>query len=162
VLTGFAGALGVGIAFAGLRLLTHAQPANLPRLADIRVDMRVLLFTSGLLLLTALLSGLAPALHAARQSIGNLLGGARVANHGKQPMARNALIVAEVALSVVLLVGAGLLAQSFLHLQAVRPGFVAENTLSFHLALPREAYPSFDERRAFTSTLLGQLGECPA
>jgi putative ABC transport system permease protein len=161
VLTGIAGATGVGIAFAGLRLLTHAQPANLPRLADIRVDMRVLLFTSGLLLLTALLSGLAPALHAARQSIGNLLGGARAANHGKQPMVRNALIVAEVALSVVLLVGAGLLAQSFLRLQAVRPGFVAENTLSFHVALPREAYPSFDERRTFTSTLLGQLRGLP-
>ena len=161
VLTTIAGAVGVGITFAGLRLLAYGQPANLPRLADIGVDTTVLVFTSVLLLLTALLSGLAPALHAARQSIGNLLGGARVANHGRQPMLRNALIVGEVALSVVLLVGAGLLARSFLRLQAVRPGFVAEGTQSFHIALPRGSYPSFDERRAFTSTLLSQLRALP-
>jgi putative ABC transport system permease protein len=161
VLTAFAGAIGVAIAFAVLWFLAYIQPANIPRLSEIRVDVSVLLFAVGLLLVTALLSGLAPALHAARPSIGNLLAGARVANHGRQPIVRNALIVGEVALSVVLLVGAGLLARSFLHLQAVRPGFVAEGALSFHIALPRGTYQNFDQRRAFATTLLGQLRALP-
>ena len=151
----------MAIAAGVLWFLTSVQPANLPRLSDIAMDATVLLFAGALLVVTTILSGLAPALHAARRSIGNLLGGSRVANHGRQPMLRNALIVGEVALSVVLLVGAGLLARSFMHLQAVRPGFVAEGTLSFHIALPRGAYPSFDERRAFTSNLLGQLKALP-
>jgi putative ABC transport system permease protein len=161
VLTLVAGVLGVGLTIAGLRILTQVQPANLPRLVDIGVDLNVLAFASGLLLVTALLTGLAPALHASRQSINDLLGGTRVANHGRQLMVRKALIVGEVALSVVLLVGAGLLARSFGNLQAVRPGFVADGTLSFHIALPRGAYPSFDERRAFVSALTARLGALP-
>jgi putative ABC transport system permease protein len=161
LLTTVAGALGVGVAFGALWGLTAVAPPNLPRLMDIAVDWRVLLFTAGVLLLTALLSGLAPALHAARQGIGDLLGGARVANHGRQPMLRNALVAGEVALSVVLLVGAGLLFQSFRNLQAVRPGFVAEGTLSFHIALPRTTFPSFAERHAFTTQLLPRLKSLP-
>ena len=161
LLTVVAGALGVGVAFVALWSLSAVAPANLPRLADIAVDWRVLVFTSGVLLLTALLSGLAPALHAARQGIHDLLGGTRVANHGRQPIVRNALVAGEVALSVVLLVGAGLLMQSFLNLQAVRPGFVAEQTLSFHIALPRTTFRDWNARRAFTAQLLPRLKALP-
>jgi putative ABC transport system permease protein len=161
LLTAVAGALGIGVALVALWALAAIAPANLPRLADIAVDWRVLLFTSGVLLLTALLSGLAPALHAARQGITGLLGGTRVANHGRQPIVRNALVAGEVALSVVLLVGAGLLMQSFMNLQAVRPGFVAEQTLSFHIALPRTTFPDWNARRAFTAQLLPRLKALP-
>ena len=161
LLTAAAGALGIGVAFVALWSLASVAPANLPRLEDIAVDWRVLLFTSGVLLLTALLSGLAPALHAARHGIGDLLGGTRVANHGRQPIVRNALVAGEVALSVVLLVGAGLLMQSFLNLQAVRPGFVAEQALSFHIALPRTTFPNWNARRAFTAQLLSRLRAIP-
>ena len=160
LLTVIAGTLGFAIAFAVLWFLDAVQPANIPRLSDIGIDSRVMLFAAGLLVTTAVLSGLAPALHAARRSTGTLLGGARVANHGRQPLLRNALIVGEVALSVILLVGAGLLGRSFMRLQAVRPGFVAEGTQSFHVSLPRMKY-QFDSRRAFTSTLLGQLEGLP-
>ena len=147
VLTMLAGTLGVGLAVAGVWYLTAAQPMDLPRLRDITVDWRVLVFTSGLLLVTALLCGLAPALHASRQTLSRVLGGGRVANHGKQPMLRTVLVVGEVALSMVLLVGAGLLVRSFGQLQAVRPGFVADGTLSFHVALPRSRYQNFQLRQ---------------
>ena len=157
VLTAIAGALGVALAVAGVWYLTAAQPMELPRLRDVTVDWRVLAFASLLLCATALLCGLAPALHASRQSLGRILGGGRVANHGKQPMLRTILIVAEVALSMVLLVGAGLLVRSFAQLQAVRPGFVANGTLSFHVALPRSNYQNFQQRHAFASDLLGRL-----
>jgi putative ABC transport system permease protein len=160
MLTLIAGALGFGIAFGVLWFLDAVQPANIPRLSDVGIDSRVMLFAAALLGTTAVLSGLAPALHAARRSTGSLLGGARVANHGRQPMLRNALIVGEVALSVVLLVGAGLLARSFMHLQAVRPGFVAEQAQSFHVALPLAKY-QFDGRRAFTANLVAQLRQIP-
>ena len=157
VLTAIAGALGVALAVAGVWYLTAAQPMELPRLRDIAVDWRVLVFASVLLCATALLCGLVPALHASRQSLGRILGSGRVANHGKQPMLRTVLIVAEVALSMVLLVGAGLLVRSFGQLQAVRPGFVADGTLSFHVALPRSKYQNFQQRHAFASDLLGRL-----
>jgi predicted permease len=161
VLTAMAGTLGVGLAVAGVWYLTVRQPVTLPRVADIGVDWTVLIFTSGLLLVTAMLCGLAPALHASRQAVGAILGGGRVANHGKQPMLRTVLIVAEVALSVVLLVGAGLLVRSFNQLQAVRPGFVAHETLSFHVALPRSTYQNFDQRQAFIADVLGRLRDVP-
>ena len=160
VLTVVAGTLGLAIAFGVLWFLDAVQPANIPRLTDIGIDSRVIAFAAALLVATAVLSGLAPALHAARKSSSALLGGGRVANHGRQPLLRNALIVGEVALSVVLLVGAGLLGRSFIKLQTVKPGFVAEGTQSFHVALPRAKY-QFDARRAFTSTLLGQLRDVP-
>jgi putative ABC transport system permease protein len=161
LLTTIAAMLGVGVAFSALWGLRSVAPASLPRLADIAVDWTVLGFTAGLLLVTALLSGLAPALHAARRGIGDLLGGTRVANHGRQPRLRNLLVACEVALSVVLLVGAVLLMRSFINLQAVRPGFVADGALSFHIALPNGTYPSFDERRAFTANLLARLRAIP-
>ena len=160
VLTLVAGTLGFLIAFAVLWFLDAVQPANIPRLSDIGIDARVMLFAAGLLVTTTVLSGLAPALHAARRSTASLLGGARVANHGRQPMLRNALIVGEVALSVILLVGAGLLARSFMRLQAVRPGFLAEGAQTFHVALPRAKY-QFESRRAFTSTLTSELKALP-
>jgi putative ABC transport system permease protein len=158
--TAIAGALGVAIALGVLWLLAVVQPANLPRLADVGIDRNVIWFAAGLLVTTTVLSGLAPALHAARSATDSLLGGARVANHGRQPLLRNALIVGEVALSVVLLVGAGLLARSFMKLQAVRPGFVADGALSFHIALPRGAY-QFDARRAFATRLIDELRQLP-
>ena len=157
VLTVIAGALGVWLAIAGLWYLTEVQPVELPRSQDIALDWRVMLFTSGLLLVTAILCGLAPALHASRQALGRILGGTRVANYGRQPMVRTVLIVAEVALSLMLLVGAGLLVRSFAQLQAVRPGFVAGATLSFHVALPRSSYQNFEQRQAFVADVIGRL-----
>jgi predicted permease len=157
LLTMIAGALGVGLAASGVWYLTVVQPANLPRVHDIAIDWSVLLFTGGLLLITALLCGLAPALHASRHALGRALGGSRVANHGKQPMLRTILIQAEVALSVVLLIGAGLLVRSFIQLQAVRPGFVAEGALSFHVSLPRSTYQTFGHRQVFAADVLARL-----
>jgi predicted permease len=161
VLTTVAGMLGVALAVGGVWYVSELPAATLPRARDIHLDWTVLLFTGGLLLLVTLLCGLAPALHASRQSLNRVLGGGRVANHGKQPMLRTVLIVAEVALSVVLLVGAGLLVRSFMQLQAVRPGFVAEGTLSFNVALPRATYQNFEQRQAFTNDLLGRLRGVP-
>ena len=161
LLTTAAGAVGVAIAAAALWYLAHLGPTTLPRLADVAIDWRVLAFVAALLLAAATLSGLAPALWAARRGVHGALAGARVANQGGQPLLRNALIVGEVALSAVLLVGAGLVLRSFLRLEAVRPGFVADGALTFHVALPRHAYRTFDTRRAFTRGLAERLRAVP-
>jgi hypothetical protein len=105
-----------------LGLLRALHPSNLPRLAEIDVDGRVLAFTALTCLVTTLTFGLAPALQAARQDPHRTLqGGGRAGIGASRHRVRSLLILGEVALSVVLLVGAGLLVRSFLALQEVRP-----------------------------------------
>ena len=116
-------------------------PANLPRLGDVQLDGTVLLFTFVTCSVTAVIFGLL----AGRAGRGadpheSLQGGGR-GSAGDRRRVRELLIVAEVALAVVLLVGAGLLIRSFLALQHVRPGFDAYDVLTFQVALPAETYP---------------------
>ena len=118
------GAAGVALAYAGVRLLLLVNPGDIPRIGEMSVDVRVLLFSVGISLLTGFLSGLLPALSASRIDVMSLLkqGGSKGAA-GTSNKLRHALIVAEVALSVVLLTGAGLLIRSFLNLQKEGPGY---------------------------------------
>ncbi|MBA3496172.1 MAG: ABC transporter permease [Gemmatimonadales bacterium] len=162
VLAAAGGVLGLMVTTLGLGLLRALHPSNLPRLGEIDVDGRVLAFTALTCLLTTLTFGLAPALQAARQDPQRTLqGGGRSGTSAARHRVRSLLILGEVALSVVLLVGAGLLVRSFLALQQVRPGFDASDVLTFQLALPASRYQQGADRRPFIRELERRLGELP-
>jgi putative ABC transport system permease protein len=156
------GALGLVITVVALAVLRGLHPANLPRLADIEMDATVLTFTAAICAATAVLFGLMPALRAAATDPQeHLKAGGRGGSAGDRRRARHLLIVAEVALSVVLLVGAGLLIRSFLALQRVDPGYDASDVLTFELSMPFGKYPTGASRRAFFRDLQGRLEALP-
>jgi putative ABC transport system permease protein len=156
------GGLGLGITIAALAVLRRLHPANLPRLGDIELDTTVLVFTVVICAVTSVLFGLVPALRAAgTDPQEHLKAGGRGGSGGDRRRARNLLIMAEVALSVVLLVGAGLLIRSFLALQRVDPGYDAGDVLTFELSMPFGKYPGGASRRAFFRDLSGRLEALP-
>ena len=156
------GVLGLALTLAALAVLRGLQPANLPRLADIRMDGTVLAFTVIICAVTSVLFGLIPALRAAgTDPQEHLKSGGRGGSSGDRRRARSLLIMAEVALSVVLLVGAGLLIRSFLALQRVDPGYQASDVLTFELSMPFGKYPGGPARRAFFRELRDKLEALP-
>jgi len=133
-------ALGLFIAYAGTRAIVASGVADFPRLQEIAIDGRVLGFTLGLVIVTTLLFGLAPALQASNPNlIDALRAGARNIT-GSNSVLRASLVVTEIALSLVLLIGAGLLLRSFWRVVNVNPGFTTENVLTFDVSLPDERY----------------------
>ncbi|NJD19326.1 MAG: ABC transporter permease, partial [Gemmatimonadetes bacterium] len=134
-----AGVLGLLLAMAGLKLLVALGPESLPRLDEIGVDVRVLAFTLVVSVLAGLLFGILPAL---RLGMGDLVGALKEAGRGGSPgrerhLARNALVVAQMALALVLLTGSGLMVRSFQALRAVDPGFTAPAELvTFRVTIP--------------------------
>ncbi len=136
------GVLGMALTYWAMALLRGLRPANLPRLADVAVDAYVLGFAIAVSLATVFVFGLVPAIRAtAVDPHTSLQQGVRGTGGRERQRVRQFLIVAEVALSVVLLVGAGLLMRSFLALQGVRPGFDASDVLTFQLSPPPARYP---------------------
>ena len=158
---GAAGAL--ALASWGTSALVAFGPADIPRLADTTLDGRVLMATLLLSLVTALVFGLAPAIQgAAADPAEALRGGGRTASAGRaRQRFRVALVVAEVALSVVLLVGAGLALHSLVRLTAVDPGFDADGQLTFSVVMPPGKYPTAAAMTAFTQRLSDQLASMP-
>jgi putative ABC transport system permease protein len=164
VLALLGGAAGLALALAALEVLVASPPAGVPRIEDARIDLTVLGFTLGLSLLTGLLFGLAPAVKAARTAdLGRALreGGAGSVGGSARSRGRNALVVAEMALAVLLLVGAGLLLKSFVELQVVDSGFDPQGVLSFHVSLPETRYPEPRQSRAFFAGLLERIRSLP-
>jgi putative ABC transport system permease protein len=156
------GALGLVVTTFALGLLRALHPSNLPRLAEIGVDGRVLAFTALTCVATAVVFGLVPALQAARPNLQRTLqNGGRAGTGGARYRVRNLLILGEVALSVVLLVGAGLLVRSFVALQQVRPGFDASDVLTFRLAMPASRYQAGPARQTFVRELERRLRDLP-
>ena len=130
------GVLGIALTFAGIKLLI-ALAGDFPNSTDITVNSRVLVFTLGISLLTAILFGLAPAIQASRPDLNVVLReGERKTTTGSSRLARNILAVSEVALAMVLLVGAGLMINTIFHLQRVHPGFDPSHVLSMDTQLP--------------------------
>jgi putative ABC transport system permease protein len=159
LLSGAGGALGIAVAYAAVHLLVQMNPGDIPRFDAITVDGRVLLVAVLLSIATGVAAGMAPALSTSRASVNTLLkrGGNRVA--GGSNRGRFAIIVMEVALSVILLAGAGLLIRSYLQIQAVDPGF-SPRTLTFRLPLD-ERYRNQQARSVFYQDFLNRLQKMP-
>jgi predicted permease len=157
-------ALGLVIARWGLKALLAANPQSIPRAAEIGLDPTVLIFTVGIAVLTGLIFGLAPLLHVSEQAVAAAIkeGGARSTATSARNRVRRGLVVAEIALAVMLVVGAGLLLRSFKNLTSVDAGFDPRNLVTFGVVLPQATYPASGERRVqFTTALMRRLDEIP-
>ena len=157
------GALGLLLAAWATWGLVALYGKDLPREQEIGLDGHVLFFTLGLSLATGLLFGLVPALSATRGSLYGALkeGGRAVAGGARGRRLRNLLVLGEVAVALVLLVGAGLLLESFARLRAVDPGFRPEGVLTAEIALPLKKFPGDAQRIALTRQLLDRLQAIP-
>jgi len=145
------GALGATLGFLGVSGLTSMLPVDIPRLAGARIDSTVLLFTALVSMLTGVLFGLAPAGQASRLNFVESLkqGGQGLSEGLHRRRGSGFLVVAEMALAVVLLIGAGLLINSFLRLQRVDPGFNPQNVLTFKMDLPYVRYSGLRQTQFF-------------
>jgi len=154
---------GVVLAASGIRLLVAAHPGNLPRLDEVTLSMPVLLFTLALAMSTGILFGLAPALQAASPDlVESLKSGMRgTSAQRKVSRLRGALVIAETALAVLLLLGAGLLSRSFVRLLAIDPGFRPQQVVRFSVSLPDAQYQTWAKIRGFTHGVLGQMDALP-
>jgi putative ABC transport system permease protein len=159
LVSGAAG-LGIGIAMKNLLVLALPESVNYAALKEARLDAAVFLFTAAVSLATALLFGLAPALKCARADVQEGLRDAGRGVAGWRSATRQALVVAEVSLSMVLLVGAGLLTRSFVRLASVDPGFDARRVISMQLAVARR-FPSDPEMAQFAGQLLNRVRALP-
>ena len=155
------GGLGVLLAQWGVELLLKLNPDSLPRADEIATDNRVLLFTIAVSILTGFVFGLIPALQTSRTDVHETLKEAGRSSTGGRHWLRNGLIVIEVALTLVLLVGAGLLIRSFYSLIQVDPGFSYERVLSFNISLPDQQYDTPEKRIAFYRQLIENLRAVP-
>ncbi len=157
-----AGVLGLGLAAAGVRLLVTLGPSEVPRLDEISIDGAVVGFTLAVALATSLLFGLIPALRQVPDPGLALKEGGRSATAGRRRhIVRNALVVGQIGLALVLLVGSGLLMRSFQQLRQVDPGFDAAGVLTLRLSLPEAEYPDAGATTAFYEQALERLRALP-
>jgi putative ABC transport system permease protein len=157
-----AGALGVGLAVAGVRALRTLAPQTLPRLAEIGVDGRVITFCALTSLATVLVFGMLPAWRASRGGLAEVLKeGGRGTGSAQRHRLQNGLVVIQVAVALVLLTGAGLLVESFDHFRRMDPGFRPDGVLTAQVALPDQRYPTPERQAAFMATALEQLAAIP-
>ena len=156
------GAAGVLLAYLAITPIQTLSAGSIPRVLYVTLDRNVLAFTVLVTLATGLLFGVAPAWQASRGGIGSVLkDGGRSSTGARGHRLRGLLLVAEVALSLVLLVGASLLLRSFARLTGVDPGFQPEHVLSFSVALPQTTYPGNQHRTQFFGRLLDTLRATP-
>jgi putative ABC transport system permease protein len=154
------GTVGMLVAQWGIKLILYISPDALPRAKEIGLDWRVLAFTIGLSFVTGLLFGLVPALQAGVVDVHETLKETGRGTSGKHWL-RSSLVVVEVATTLVLLVGAGLMIRSFYRLQKVNPGFSYDHLTSFTVALPRKKYAESEQRELFYNRLLENLRGLP-
>jgi putative ABC transport system permease protein len=159
LLSTLGGLVGLAIAYGGLVVLKAFIPENISQAREISIDLKVLGFTFLVSVLTGLIFGLAPAVQAARFNQIETLkeGGRDAATGGGGKRLRSLLVTAEVAISLVLLIGAGLLINSFLRLRNVDPGFRADNLLTMKIVLPEPKYEEMERRTAFYTDLIGRV-----
>ena len=163
VLSAIGGAVGVFLAWAGLRVLRSMAPTDLPRMDGVSVDTTVLLVTAAVTMLTGLLFGLVPAAQSSRTSLSETMregGRGATSGRGGQRL-RRAIVGAQLALVVVLLTGAGLLVRTFATLQQTQLGFSPDNVLAIRLQLPGAKYPQPPLAIAFYQNLLDRTRALP-
>lgn len=154
-------ALGFLLAYWLLSALVSTTASSLPRATEINLDLRVLIFTIGCSLFTGILFGLVPAWRAGRVVPEHAMKDSGRGPGSLKQRTRRVLVVSEVALALVLLIGAGLLLRSFYRLTQVNTGFDHEQLLSFSLALPAAKYPTVEQRVVFYKSLIEKLSTQP-
>ena len=160
-----AGALaGLLLAAGGLRIIVAMLPSDMPRMGHVAIDARVLGFTAFLALATGIAFGLLPAFRAVGANLlASLNASGRSASHGRaQGRVSNGLVIAEIAVSVVLVVCAGLLVRSLVEITNVRPGFTPEQVIAARISPPERAYADPDRTRAFYAALLERAVAFPS
>ncbi len=164
ILLGVAGgALGLLLAWAGVRVLVARAPTTVPRLSELAVDPSVLGFTLLLSVATGVLFGLLPVAQVSRMDLAKVLheGGRGQSGGLGRRRGRTLLVVAEMALAVLLVIGAGLTIRSFRNLQQIDPGFDGRNVLTFRLTLPAARYPEAERVEGFYQNLGDQVRRLP-
>jgi putative ABC transport system permease protein len=163
LLAALGGVVGLLLSVWGVTLLKSFIPENISQVKAITVDARVLGFTLLVTLLTGLVFGLAPAAQASKFNLNETLkeGGRDAAAARGSNRVRGLLVVGEVAVSLVLLVGAGLLINSFLRLRHVDPGFRTDNLLTMSVVLPQQKYPDQARRSAFYADMIRRVEALP-
>jgi putative ABC transport system permease protein len=163
LLSAIGGLAGLTLAIWGVRFLVLLIPKDTPRVEEIGLDYRVVIFTLGISVITGVLFGLFPALQASKTDLNATL---KEAGRGgvegpKRLRLRNALVISEFALALVLLIGAGLLLKSFQRLQVVSPGFEPTKLLTLRLALPDGKYDRLEKGQAFFEDLFTRVESRP-
>jgi predicted permease len=157
------GAIGLAVAFGGVKAIVSLLPTDFPRAQDIHVSIPVLVFTLLVSAVTGILFGVAPALQAARidPKQGLQKGGRTMTGSGHQSRLRNALVISEVSLACVLLIGAGLMLQSLLNEMRLDPGFRQEHVLTASISLPNAQYSKDAQVERFYERLDAGLATLP-
>jgi putative ABC transport system permease protein len=163
VLSLLSGVVSLVLSFLGLKALKLMSPDNVPRLSEVTIDARVLGFTLLISMLTGIVFGLVPALQSSKLDLNDSLkeGGKGAGGDTGRGRLRSFLVVSEVALTLVLLTGAGLMIKSFMRLQEVDPGFYTDNLLTLRLQLPQSKYPENPQLADFSQRLSDRLGSLP-
>ncbi|HEY7544933.1 MAG TPA: ABC transporter permease [Blastocatellia bacterium] len=152
---------GIGLAHLGIRLLVSLAPADIPRLDEAGIDLKALGFTLALAAVTSVLFGLAPAVQWSKVNLSESLRESGAAAGTSRQRIRSLLVVAEIALSMALLAGAGLMIRSFLRLQQVDPGFDSKNVLTAQITLPTSKYKERSDQAAFFGAAILRIERLP-
>ena len=162
LLASFGGAGGLLIAHRGLDVLLRLAP-DIPRMAETTIDTRVLLFSGALTLATGLIFGIVPALQGSKVDLHDALkeSGTRLTAGSARARIRSVLVIAEMALALMLLAGAGLLVRSFVSVREIDPGFNAKNLLTAFVMLPPSKYPEPRRQAAFFREVVDHIASIP-
>jgi predicted permease len=163
VLSVASGILGLALAYWGVRSLVAANTGSIPRATEVGIDLPVLFFTFALAILTGIAFGAAPLLHLGTKSIGIALrdAGTRSTVGAARHRVRRGLVIGEIALAVMLVVGAGLLMRSFWNLMKVDSGFDRDHLTTFNIVLPAATYADSMRRVEFFNSLTSRLAAMP-
>jgi putative ABC transport system permease protein len=162
ILSLIGGGLGLVIAQFGTVLIVKFLATNLPPAGNIALDWRVLLFTSLVSVVTGVVAGLAPAWHLTKTDVNEVIKqGPRTGSLGDDRRTRTALVVSEVALSLMLLIGAGLMIRSLWHLRGIKPGFETSNAVTMRLAVSATKFETPAQESEFSQRMLEQIRALP-
>ncbi|MDP8980200.1 MAG: ABC transporter permease [Acidobacteriota bacterium] len=162
LLSGIGGAAGLLLAAGAMRLIALLAPEDSYHLQELSLNPLVLAFTGAVVVLSALIFGLAPSFHASdRNGAEALAQGGRAGSSGLSRRFRNILVVSEVTLAVILLAGAGLMIRSLASMLSINPGFRSDHILTLHVPLPDSKYEKTAQSRAFCNSLLDRVTRLP-
>ncbi|MGH9573903.1 MAG: ABC transporter permease [Candidatus Acidiferrales bacterium] len=157
------GGLGILFSYEGTKILAAFMQPNLPQVANVPIDLRVLAFALGISMLSGILFGSAPAMQLSQRDLASTLceEGRGTAGSRRRNRTRSIIVTAQIALSMILLIGSGLLIRSFVRLRNVHPGFDPRNVLTAQMFLPLTSYPHASDRITFYENVLRQLQTTP-